>query len=69
MVSRIDTQKKWEQVATEYAELAYGHKKFTQAVQLGMALATLNEEQMLSLLETTERWLKKEQEKTNERPT
>ena len=65
MVGRIDTQKKWEQVATEYTELAYGHKKFTQAVQLGMALATLNEEQLLSLIETTERWLEKAKENTD----
>jgi hypothetical protein len=63
MVSRIDTQKKWQEVAEQYTKLTYGHKKFTQAVQLGMALATLNEEQLLSLVETTERWLEQAKEK------
>lgn len=65
MVSKMDIQNKWQEVARQYAELKHGDKKFTQAVQLGMALATLNEKQLLSLLETTERWLQEEQEKTN----
>lgn len=63
MMGRYNTQKKWEQLATQYTEVAYGHKKFTQAVQLGMAMATLNEEQLLSLVETTERWLEQAKEK------
>jgi len=65
MMGRYDTQKKWEQLARDYTQLAYGHKKFTQAVQLGMAMATLTEEQMLSLVETTERWLEQAKEKNN----
>lgn len=57
MISNQDTQKKWRELAEKYSEQRYGHKKHIQAIQLGQALAILQEEQVLRMIETLETWI------------